>query len=275
MPFTCFNSFHLKSVYDTAVDLRIRLEPAIELARGFPQASSTGCASLSTEAGRAVSSLKSLAAAFDAAADMFMGTPGRDAVMDESDDEVERGAELPELVRARSLPTMDPEVWRNGVLDAWAVNIQSMPSAPRTGVDGKVSFKAIDNRPSAQMRTILQSGKHLERCHKIKGAIILLENTVELAGSHPRHYDDGELYRSLLREVIESGDAPGGGLRYAQLSRSGRVRKKIDRRASKGRKLRYVVHEKLVGFLAPIPLPNPGPIDAIVAALFGGTTVAN
>jgi protein AATF/BFR2 len=253
-----------KGMYDAAVDIRIRLEPAMEVARCFPEPSTSG-EFAPAEVTRAAASLKSLAAALDASADLLMGEPGKDVDLGRDSRDVDDDATV-----AESAPKIGPESWRQGILDSWALRVQSMPGAFRTNANTKISFKVVDNRPSAQIRTILQGGKHLERCHRIKGVVTHLESGKELTVSDSRHYDDGELYRSLLREVIESGNATGGSLRYAQLSRSGRVRKTVDRRASKGRKLRYVVHETLVGFLAPIPLPDPGPVDAIVSALFGG-----
>jgi hypothetical protein len=162
-------------------------------------------------------------------------------------------------------PDADPAAWQDRTLDCWAADSAHAAGAPAA------SFKAIDVRPSAQIRQVLATGRHLGKARKLRAPLRLLDGE-ELSGVAPAHYDDGELYRALLREIIDSGDAPGGGLRYAQLSRSGRVRRKVDRRANKGRKLRYVTHEKLVGFLAPIPLPDPGPVDEIIAALFGAST---
>lgn len=47
-------------------------------------------------------------------------------------------------------------------------------------------------------------------------------------------------------------------------------RKAVDRRASKGRKLRYHVHEKLVNFMAPVELAAPQYAAQLFSNLFGG-----
>lgn len=60
-------------------------------------------------------------------------------------------------------------------------------------------------------------------------------------------YDDADLYDLLLKAYLDSA-APGAGV---ALQRQAKRRKVVDRRASKGRKLRYHVHEKLVGFMTP------------------------
>eukprot|EP00171_Calliarthron_tuberculosum_P005754 IDg5754t1 len=43
------------------------------------------------------------------------------------------------------------------------------------------------------------------------------------------HYDDRELYRSLLREIIKKRSSSGGALKFAKLSKTGKVKKKADR----------------------------------------------
>ncbi|KAJ5739052.1 hypothetical protein N7533_011836 [Penicillium manginii] len=80
-------------------------------------------------------------------------------------------------------------------------------------------------------------------------------------------YDDTIFYQSLLRELVEqrmsSSEAMSGGLdSLTQLPsrlpihpvtgmRNDKVKRDIDTRASKGRKMKYNVHEKLQNFMAP------------------------
>lgn len=71
-------------------------------------------------------------------------------------------------------------------------------------------------------------------------------------------YDDTDFYHQLLRELIEvkSGDVTDP----IQMSRQwialqnlrSKMKRKVDTKATKGRKIRYVVHSKLVNFMAPI-----------------------
>eukprot|EP00955_Chlamydomonas_euryale_P090776 364569-Chlamydomonas_euryale.AAC.30 len=81
-------------------------------------------------------------------------------------------------------------------------------------------------------------------------------------------YDDGEFYQQLLREFLtREGAAAGGG---GAAARAGAKRRKVvDRRASKGRKIRYHVHEKLVSFMAPAPGELPAFAEQLFANLFG------
>jgi len=71
-------------------------------------------------------------------------------------------------------------------------------------------------------------------------------------------YDDADFYQLLLKELVDQRStdaaAPGGQfvatVKWAALKEA-KTRKVVDRRASKGRKLRYTVHEKLQNFMAP------------------------
>lgn len=87
-------------------------------------------------------------------------------------------------------------------------------------------------------------------------------------GSAPRDpdtYDDSEFYHLLLKELLEAGSGAG---RTAPL-RAAKQRKQVDRRASKGRKVRYHVHDKLVGFMTAGGNEAPPFAEQLFANLFG------
>jgi protein AATF/BFR2 len=76
-------------------------------------------------------------------------------------------------------------------------------------------------------------------------------------------------YRGLLREVIESR---GGGDVMAH-RREKKKKREAERGGSKGRKLRYTVHDKAVNFVVPIPLEggwHEEQVDELFCSLFGG-----
>lgn len=74
-------------------------------------------------------------------------------------------------------------------------------------------------------------------------------------------YDDTDFYQALLREVVDATSGtgmlngmPGTAGAYASFNQVSRKKlANVDPKASKGRKLRYHVHEKLQNFMAPIP----------------------
>lgn len=92
-------------------------------------------------------------------------------------------------------------------------------------------------------------------------------------------FDDGDHYQDILRELIErkasatdSSDPVAMGQHWVELSKlRAKVKRKVDTKASKGRKIRYHVHEKLVNFFAPDPSVHPSSDQAkddLFASLF-------
>ena len=88
-------------------------------------------------------------------------------------------------------------------------------------------------------------------------------------------FDDTDFYQQLLRDVIESRGADGevGEQEWVrkQKARKAKKKKTVDTRATKGRKLRYQVHEKLQNLMAPVPTSrgewHEGQIDELFASL--------
>ncbi|KAI9759562.1 MAG: hypothetical protein M4579_002228 [Chaenotheca gracillima] len=83
--------------------------------------------------------------------------------------------------------------------------------------------------------------------------------------SSPNLYDDADFYQLLLKELVDQRAADAStfstigagaaadanvGSQWSAM-REAKTRKKVDTRASKGRKMRYTVHEKLQNFVAP------------------------
>lgn len=88
--------------------------------------------------------------------------------------------------------------------------------------------------------------------------------------SDPSIYDDADFYTLLLRELVDqrmtdstnAGAAPLAAITSngtsLPSSRQFKVKKPVDTKASKGRKMRYTVHEKLQNFMAPEDLGSWG-----------------
>lgn len=95
---------------------------------------------------------------------------------------------------------------------------------------------------------------------------------------NPAIFDDTDFYQQLLRDVIESRgvDGDGGEQEWVrrQKARKARKKKTVDTRATKGRKLRYQVHEKLQNFMVPVPTSrgvwHDEQIDELFVSLLGG-----
>jgi protein AATF/BFR2 len=89
-------------------------------------------------------------------------------------------------------------------------------------------------------------------------------------------FDDTDFYQALLREVVGSGDAANlnGGGAYASFNNVSKKKASatLDPKASKGRKIRYHVHEKLLSFMPPVPTNTweKEQIDELFRGLLGG-----
>ena len=82
-------------------------------------------------------------------------------------------------------------------------------------------------------------------------------------------YDDADFYEQSLKEFLESrgGGGAAAGL-AAHAARPKKRRKAVDRRASKGRKLRYHVQQPLVNFVAPVEMEVPAWAEKLFQRLF-------
>ncbi|PWZ03972.1 Protein bfr2 [Zea mays] len=81
----------------------------------------------------------------------------------------------------------------------------------------------------------------------------------------PELIDDSEFYQQLLKEFLEVGILL---LKKQQVKK----RKLVDRPASKSRKIRYHVHEKITNFMAPEPMVLPPMAPKLFENLFGNSS---
>ncbi|KAI9461447.1 apoptosis-antagonizing transcription factor [Boletus coccyginus] len=89
----------------------------------------------------------------------------------------------------------------------------------------------------------------------------------------PEVFDDTDFYHQLLRDVIDArGNGTGGNGDWMAVQKEKRAKKKVDTKASKGRKLRYEVHEKIQNFMVPVLTQgrwHEEQIDELFASLLG------
>ena len=83
----------------------------------------------------------------------------------------------------------------------------------------------------------------------------------------PELYDDVDFYEQLLKEFLESGN-DAGAAGAPSLSKQVKRRKNVDRKASKGRKLRYHVQEPLVNFMQANDVEVPTWAERVFTQLF-------
>ncbi|KAL0994180.1 hypothetical protein UPYG_G00118820 [Umbra pygmaea] len=93
-----------------------------------------------------------------------------------------------------------------------------------------------------------------------QGTEQLLKTNIHLKDLDEEIFDDDDFYHQLLRELIERktsaadpNDQVAMGRQWLTIQKlRSKIKKKVDMKASKGRKVRFHVHSKLVNFMAPI-----------------------
>ncbi|XP_031560566.1 protein AATF-like [Actinia tenebrosa] len=160
--------------------------------------------------------------------------------------------------------------YRDSVISKW-----SEKTRLASGKLSSKSFSAFDKSALTQIKQILSDKPRLIRRTQLKRSSYRVlgktdkdastgTETEEQANAHLKDYDseifdDDDFYHQLLRELIErrtttnTDDPIEMGRQWLELQKLRRkIKKKIDTKASKGRKLRYNVHSKLEGYMPPI-----------------------
>jgi protein AATF/BFR2 len=175
------------------------------------------------------------------------------------------------------------------------------PTKPPPDNTNIVSYKQINRRSPSQF--IILTLLNIKENNQVQEAKVIEEEEE----FDPEIYDDDDFYHQLLRELIEKRTGEGGSNQVAlgrycndgnyllfkyfnynlhisnlrqwleiQKLRS-KAKRKVDAKASKGRRLRYQIHPKLVSFMAPHPETswNDTAKNELFASLFGSVSTVH
>ncbi|KAG4444466.1 hypothetical protein IFR05_000057 [Cadophora sp. M221] len=162
---------------------------------------------------------------------------------------------------------------RQTTLEKWSSKVRGTTSLP-------ISRKLNPSAPQQSITSVLQdqlaSSEHLIQKTKIPRACAPIQRDAKLT-EDANIYDDGNFYQMLLKELVdqrrvESLTAPAAGkaLQWTAVKEV-KTRKNVDTKASKGRKMRFTVHEKLQNFMAPEDRTSwrPEAVDLFFGNLLG------
>lgn len=164
---------------------------------------------------------------------------------------------------------------RRKVLDKWSSKVRStaaMTTSRKLGPATSQSLVSIlDDQLLGSSDRLIKRTRTPRSCAPVQAAKKVAEDAAI--------YDDADFYQLLLKELVDqrtldsaSGTTDGAGVtvRWAALKEA-KTRKQVDRKASKGRKLRFTVHEKLQNFMAPEDRRSweQDAIDRFFGTLFG------
>ncbi|CAN6358344.1 unnamed protein product [Urochloa humidicola] len=166
-------------------------------------------------------------------------------------------------------------MFRNTEIDKWHRKIQVTMGA--AALKGKLHTfnQNISDQVAGYMR---DPSRMTNRMYLTKAAVGVFGEDVgepgaaegQTAEGDPELLDDSEFYQQLLKEFLESCDRGASeSAIYALRKQQVKKRKLVDRRASKSRKIRYHVHEKITNFMAPGPMTLPPIAPKLFENLFG------
>ncbi|KIV99327.1 uncharacterized protein PV09_08987 [Verruconis gallopava] len=177
-------------------------------------------------------------------------------------------------------------------LDFWASKTRAMTSLPQSR--GRLQQSIKENQLSdvlaaqlADIARLVSKTQVARSCAPIQAASVKKPQAStgdarddDASEKEPEKlpiYDDADFYTILLANLISqrSSDATINlsnlSIQPWQAAREAKTKKVVDTKASKGRKLRYTVHEKLVSFMAPEDRGSWGERQAeeLFSSLFG------
>jgi protein AATF/BFR2 len=147
---------------------------------------------------------------------------------------------------------------RQATLQKWSARVRDSTAQPIVRkLNNSVSQPTIIDI----LQDHLSNSERLVKRTKIPRSCAPVQAKMKVA-EDPSIYDDADFYQLLLKELVDqrmldssnTTAPPGEGSRaIAQWTavREAKTKKNVDTKASKGRKLRYTVHEKLQNFMAP------------------------
>jgi hypothetical protein len=180
---------------------------------------------------------------------------------DDYDDEVQNYTKVTGDTLQSEYDSLRP-YWKN-VLNQHHSHLNQHHSSNR-----KTKFQVVDQSFWSQVEATYQHNSILEQSSNLDD----IETHME--------FDDSKLYQSQLQEYItlstEKGPSHAVLAAKERLKRASKTvtKKNVDRKASKGRKIRYVVHDKLKNFTFPVQREGRDVVmseNVLFKSMFGGT----
>jgi len=164
--------------------------------------------------------------------------------------EIDEGTPVDEIWAHMQTLESEATPWREAVLEKWSNKTQTSAVSI-----GRKLNDTVPRSLTASIREALSIDhtRLVNRTRVPRGAAPLQAETgVE---TDPEVFDDTDLYQQLLKALVDQrmvDSSAGGAVGWTAAMRDVKRRKgKVDTMASKGRRLRYHVHEKLQNFMAP------------------------
>ncbi|WAO86487.1 Protein BFR2 [Fusarium falciforme] len=235
-----------RKVYDGLLNLRIRLQKALIAANTFaaiedsPEPESEPYEAAEEAAIKLLNTISSLKDNF-----------GSSRAGDKRKRELDASMTTQEIWEQMQAEEERAVKVREAGLDKWSRKVQSVD----TTRDGLKSRK--DTLVTALREQLLNPDNRLAKRSRVPRSCAPAQAAKGVTQDDDI-YDDADFYQVLLKELVDQrtvdgSSASAGAVPTVMLTAAKEVktRKNVDRKASKGRKMRFTVHEKLQNFMAP------------------------
>ncbi|RPA84117.1 TRAUB-domain-containing protein [Ascobolus immersus RN42] len=187
--------------------------------------------------------------------------------------EFEAGADLGDMWSEMKKLDAETTTWRNNTLEKWSSKVQGITVVP---VAQRLNNTVQQHSVTSQIRETLTDTERLVKRTRIPRSCAPVQASKKVE-EDPEVFDDTDFYQLLLKALVDqklvdsSTGAASSGVRWKAAMREAKKRKNVDTKASKGRKLKYQVHEKLQNFMAPNPnlTWHEEQIDELFSSLLG------
>ncbi|ESQ47974.1 hypothetical protein EUTSA_v10020921mg [Eutrema salsugineum] len=168
-------------------------------------------------------------------------------------------------------------VFRNKAVDKWQRRTQVTTGAAATKGKLHAFNQNVSEQVASYMRDPSRMIKHVQQSRSavavfgtVPGETMGPNQEEKQLQGDPELVEDAEFYQQLLKEFFETiVPASSVAAFYTMKQFQTKKRKVVDRRASKSRKIRYNVHEKIVNFMATRPAKIPSNTADLLMNLFG------
>ncbi|KAG5950800.1 rRNA-processing protein bfr2 [Claviceps cyperi] len=257
-----------RKIYDGLLNLRIRLQKALVAANSFPivdpgsDGDSEPYEAAEEAAMKLLNTISSLRENF--ATQTAAGTKRkRDLEISMSNADIWKQLQEED---AAATP------FREDTMEKWSKKVQSVNMAQlhRLGHQNTNLMSALQEQLLVPNNRLVKRSKVPRSCAPAQLAQKVTEDDYI--------YDDADFYQVLLKELVDQRTVEGSGKQASAVptvmvtaTKEAKLRKQVDRKASKGRKMRFTVHEKLQNFMAPEDRRSweQGAIDRFFGTLFG------
>ncbi|KAL7962245.1 apoptosis-antagonizing transcription factor, partial [Trichoderma compactum] len=257
-----------RKIYDGLLNMRIRLQKALVAANTFPTLDSDS--SSETEAYEAAeeAAIKLLNTISDLRENLApptaAGSKRKRIEIDLSNQQIWEQIQEDDQRAAR---------FREDRLDKWSRKVQSVnvaAPASRLGAKPKTLISALQDQLANPDERLVKRTRVPRSCAPVQASKNITDSE--------DIYDDADFYQLLLKELVdqrtvESAAEQSSAVASVMLTanKEAKSRKVVDRKASKGRKMRFTVHEKLQNFMASEDRRSweQAAIDRFFGTLFG------